>query len=171
LFIGRLVPEKGISTLLDAWNLLDGRIPLKIAGTGPLEQQARRQPNVEWLGWRSSGEVIALLKRATCLILPSTWYEGLPMALIQAFATALPSIVSGHGSIAEIVHDGRTGFHFEPGSAEALAGRVQWAFANAHALADTGRAARDEFEQRYTAASNYDRLMDIYRLAVHTSAA
>ena len=60
VFVGRLAPEKGISTLLDAWKLLDRPVVLKIIGDGPLAEQvkaaARANPNIQWLGRRSLGK-------------------------------------------------------------------------------------------------------------------
>jgi glycosyltransferase involved in cell wall biosynthesis len=159
--VGRLSPEKGLDTLLDAY---DGGVdlPLKIAGAGPLER-ARTPRNVEWLGWRSPADVTALMKAAAVLVLPSVCYEGFPMTALQAFATGLPVIATGHGSLSEIVGNGKTGLLFEPGCAEALAERLEWAATHPLDLEMLGCAARSEFEQRYTAASNYRRLMEIYR--------
>ena len=56
------------------------------------------------------------MKNAAFLVLCSGYYEGCPMTLLQAFATGLPVIVTGHGSLGELVDDGRTGRHFTPGS-------------------------------------------------------
>jgi glycosyltransferase involved in cell wall biosynthesis len=161
LFVGRVSPEKGIDVLLDAYERgLD--LPLKIAGAGPLER-TRTPRNVEWLGWQSPAEVIALMKAAAVLVLPSVCYEGFPITALQAFATGLPVIATGHGSLAEIVDHGRTGLLFEPGQVDALAERLDWAGTHPGELQVLSSGARSEFEQRYTAASNYRRLIEIYR--------
>src|SRR5918995_7060232 len=79
LFVGRLSPEKGVDTLLAAWERLKGSAPLKIVGDGPLREQvvaaANRHPRVVYLGHRPTEEVYALMKEASMLIFPSGWYE------------------------------------------------------------------------------------------------
>jgi glycosyltransferase involved in cell wall biosynthesis len=169
LFVGRISPEKGIDTLLDAYER-GVSLPLKIAGAGPLER-VRTPRNVEWLGRQSPADVIALMKAAAVLVLPSTCYEGFPLAVLQAFATGLPVVASGHGSLAEIVDNGRTGLLFEPGDAGALTDRLEWAAAHPFELRLLGAEARSEFELRYTADRNYRRLIDIYRSGLAAVAA
>src|SRR5918999_951602 len=75
LFVGRLSPEKGVGTLLAAWERLERRIPLKVVGDGPLREQAveaaNRYPCVEFLEHRPADEVHALLNEPTMLVFPS----------------------------------------------------------------------------------------------------
>jgi len=166
LFVGRLSAEKGVGTLLDAWRRLGGGYPLRIVGSGPLEATAdRTTPGVEWLGQQPRERVLALMREAAFLVFPSECYEGLPMTLVEAFATGLPVVASGHGSMAEVVHDHRTGRHFAAGDAGDLAATVRWAVAHAGEMAAMGREARREFEARYTAGESYRRLGAIYALA------
>jgi len=166
LFVGRLSAEKGIATLIDAWAILGGRVPLKIVGTGPLASLVQQQSHhIEWLGAQPHHQVIALMQRAAFLIFPSEWYEGFPMTLAEAFATGLPVIASARGSIAEIVADNVTGRHCEPANAEDLAASVDWMLSHPNSCAEFGRRARLEFESKYTAPSNYSQLLNIYDLA------
>jgi len=169
LFVGRLAPEKGIVTLLQAWASIGTAYPLKIVGSGPLEALAHQlPPGVELLGQRSTVSVIKLMKEASFLIFPSEWYEGFPMTLVEAFATGLPVLASSHGSTAEIVRDHETGRVFAAGDSDELAATVNWALLHPSEVTEMGRAARREFETKYTPGQNYERLMDIYRRAVGT---
>ena len=98
LFVGRLSPEKGLGTLLTAWRALAGALPLKIVGSGPLEATLDRTvPGTEWLGRQSAENVLALMREAAFLVVPSECYEGMPMAVVEAFASGLPVVASGHG--------------------------------------------------------------------------
>ena len=163
LFVGRLSSEKGLEVLLRAWRQLPAH-KLVIAGSGPLETLAKDAPtNVTWLGHQSKDRVFALMRDAACLVFPSNVYEGFPMTLAQAFATGLPVIATGHGSMAEIVRDGVTGCHFRPGDADHLADRMAWAFANRQELAMMGRRCRETYLATYTAERNYATLSDIYQ--------
>jgi glycosyltransferase involved in cell wall biosynthesis len=165
LFVGRLTEDKGVATLVRAWDAAGGGRRLKIAGTGPLERMASTK-TIEWLGWQSGDRVLELMRAASFLVMPSTWFEGFPVTLLQAFATALPVIVSGHGSLAEIVADGVTGRHVPPGDSEALAQAIDWAWTHPAEIREMGRRGRDEFESRYTAQQHYDRIVEIYRRAL-----
>ena len=167
LYVGRLAPEKGVRTLVDAWVRVGGRFTLKVVGGGPLEGQlGATPPGVEWLGHAPRTVVLDLMRDASFLIFPSEWYEVLPVTLLEAFATGLPVIASGLGAVAEIVEDGVTGRHFRPGDADDLAAAVEWAILHPAEVAAMGQAARTEFETKYTASRNYALLMDIYQAAL-----
>jgi glycosyltransferase involved in cell wall biosynthesis len=166
VFIGRLAEEKGIRTLLGAWTKLNGKMPLKIAGDGPLrtevEAVAHRMKEVELLGHVTKDGVAKLLRRAHVLIIPSIWYEGFPVVVAEAFAAGVPIIASNLGSLGELVHHGRTGLHSRPGDAEDLAAQVEWLTTHEEERQRMRRAARSEFELHYTADRNYELLLAIY---------
>lgn len=172
LFIGRLSEEKGLRVLLGAWGLLRETIPLRIAGDGPLREELGREigakglTGVELLGQVPSEEIAGLLHGARFLVFPSVWYEGLPMTIAEAFACGVPVIASRLGAMEEIVEDSKTGLHFAPGGKADLAAKVECAWTHAEEMQEMGRAARREFEEKYTGAANYKRLMGIYEMAM-----
>ena len=123
--MGRLTPEKGISTLLEAWRQIGNDLPVAncrrwSAGARKWRKPAGEMESVTWLKWLPRAEILQRMKDASVLILPSTWYEGFPMILAEAFAVGLPVIASDLGSMSSIVDHQRTGLHFE-------AGQRQWA--------------------------------------------
>ncbi|BAZ11082.1 putative glycosyl transferase [Calothrix sp. NIES-4071] len=166
LFVGRLSVEKGLDTLLAAWEHLGGHIPLKIVGEGPLaaevESATKRLPQVEWLGRRPMKEVYTLMGEAMFLIFPSKWYETFGRVAVEAFAKGTPVIAANIGAIAELIDSGRTGLLFPPGDSEKLAAQVEWAVSHPTELAQMRQEARAEYETKYTAKNNYQRLMEIY---------
>jgi glycosyltransferase involved in cell wall biosynthesis len=171
LYAGRLSPEKGIRTLLEAWKLLDTHIPLRIVGDGPnratfeaVKEQARLS-NVYFDGWLAPGQLHSVMKRAAFLLFPSEFYETFGLATIEAFACGVPVIVSRLGGMVEIVENGKTGLHFTPGNAMDLAAKVEWAWAHQREMETMGRAARAEYEGKYTAERNYQLLLEVYRRA------
>jgi glycosyltransferase involved in cell wall biosynthesis len=172
LFVGRLSPEKRAATMLRAWNRLDRPVPLKIAGGGPdyegLRQQAERDrlKDVEFLGQVPRDRTLALIQGARFLVFPSEWYEGFPVTICEAFACGTPVICSRMGAMEEIVEHNRTGFHFSPGDAGALADRVAWAWSHPVEMSRMGSEARREFEMKYTAEKNHPLLMEIYNWAI-----
>ena len=169
LFVGRLSPEKGLGTVLDAWQTLGAKIPLKIAGDGPLAPMVKnamaKGNGVEWLGRRPLTEIYELVGEASFLVFSSEWYETFGRVAIEAFAKGTPVIAANIGAIAELVTPMHTGLRFEPGDQEDLIKQVEWALANPAAMQKMRLNARSEFEEKYTAKSNYKRLIEIYELA------
>ena len=101
-------------------------------------------------------------------MLPSQCYENFPRVVIETFAKGTPVIASKLGGMAEIVDEGRTGLHFTPGNAGDLAAKVEWAWAHPVEMAAMGRAARAEYEAKYTPERNYAMLMGIYQRTLET---
>ena len=172
LFVGRLSPEKGLSTLLAAWGKLRPSVPLLILGSGPerpaLEDQVSRQrlSSVEFRGQVSRPATLAAMQGARFLVFSSEWYENFPVTIAEAFACGTPVVGSRLGAIQEIVDDGRTGLHFAPSDAGELASRVEWAWDHPGEMRRMGGEARREFETKYTAEANYPLLLDAYHRAI-----
>lgn len=170
LFVGRLSPEKGLDTLLAAWERLGDRIELIIIGDGPMADRvaeaATKLQGVQWLGRQPKDQVLAFMKDAGMLMFPSLWYEGFPLVIVEAFAVGLPVLASHLGSVSSLVESGRTGLHFRPGDPDDLVDKVEWALAQPEQLAKMRQQARAEFESHYTARQNYKQLMKIYETAL-----
>lgn len=166
LFVGRLSKEKGVATMLEAWQTLD--ILLRVAGDGPLlgQQHWRHKANITFLGQLPAEQVSTEMSQASFLAMPSECYEGFPLVLVEAFAHSLPVLASRLGGMAEIVEDGVTGLHFEPGNPHDLAQKVQWLQDHPEECRKMGENARQEYEEKYTPEKNYEMLMDVYRQAI-----
>jgi glycosyltransferase involved in cell wall biosynthesis len=170
LFIGRLVQEKGIKTLLAAWERIGTRLPLKIIGGGPLSdfvsERAAAVPGVTRLGRVSDQELDQLLGAASVLVFPSEWYEGLPRTIIEAYAKGTPVICGKLGSQIDAVIPGHTGLHFKAGDSQDLVDKVNWVIDHPEELRGMRHNARLHFERTYMAASNYSELLRIYERAI-----
>lgn len=166
LYVGRLSPEKGIDTLLEAWKTIGDRIPLKIIGDGPLALKVKNatssQTGMEWLGRKPLSEVHELMGDAKFLIFPSLWYETFGRVAIEAFCRGTPVIAANIGAIAELIDHGQTGLLFQPGNAQDLVSQVEYLIANPHTYNQMRHAARAEYVKKYTPERNYHQLMDIY---------
>jgi glycosyltransferase involved in cell wall biosynthesis len=177
LFVGRLSEEKGLRVLVAAWAALQGAIPLRIAGEGPLKNEITRfiasnnLSGVTLLGQLTSEEVIRAMHGARFLVSPSVWFEGFPLSIAQAFACGLPAIASRLGSLAEIVTDGATGLHFSAGDPADLATKIEWAWSHPGEMRAMGCQARAEYEAKYTADKNYEHLVGLWnQLGIGTQA-
>jgi len=169
IFVGRLSTEKGIGTLLEAWQRLGDRVPLRIVGDGPLRDQVLQaqhsQPGIEWLGRLPFDQVLQQIGASKVLLFPSLLYETFGRTMIEAFATGTPVIASDLGAMRELVADELTGLRFPGGDAAALAAQVDRLWADEALWERLSEAARTEFERHYTADRNLLLLEGIYEQA------
>ncbi|MEZ6135335.1 MAG: glycosyltransferase family 4 protein [Pirellulaceae bacterium] len=175
LFVGRLSSEKGIEVLLKAWESPICSLPLRIVGDGPLKQRvlsaAADNPRIEYQGFKPSAEVFAAMQAARFLIVPSLWYEGLPRTIVESLAVGTPVVASDLGPLADLVRSDAGGARFELGNATALT-TVAGKLCNEPNLAAAMRApARAEFLAKYSADTNYAKLMEVYANATENAAA
>jgi glycosyltransferase involved in cell wall biosynthesis len=170
LFVGRLSPEKGIRTLLSAWEHTGTSAKLKIAGDGPLAMDVRaaaaRTRSIDWLGQQSNSDVRRLMSTALAVIVPSEWYEGFPCVVSEAYAEGTPVLASNIGALTELVVPGNTGLLFEAGNAGQLAETFSWACSHREDLAAMGAHALHEFAEKYSPETNYRHLLSIYNRLV-----
>lgn len=165
LYVGRLSEEKGVGTLLDA--LTHGREPsVTVIGAGPLETQVADALGDAYLGFRSRNDIMRRMRAASFLLVPSLCLEQLPTTILEAFACGLPVIASRLGALADLVEDHVTGLLFNPGDPADLAAKIAWAEAHEADMTRMGRAARAEYESKYTPSINYHLLLEIYQDAI-----
>lgn len=161
LFVGRLVHEKGIATLLEGWRLagLGPGARLALAGQGPLEQTvARMLPEARLLGQVAADALPALYAAADVLVLPSihtaSFREPWGLVVNESMLQRTPVVASDAVGAAAggLVRDGRNGFVVPAGDPHALATRLRALAADAKLRADMGAAARDD-ASAYTPAA------------------
>jgi len=169
LFVGRISPEKGVRDLINAWKLLGADAPdLDMIGDGPdrttLENQIRSEglDRVRLLGQLSFGDTQKRIAQSRLLIVPSTWFEGFPMVIREAFAFGVPVAASRLGSLAELVNEGTNGFLFPPNSPEQIAAVIRSAWADHEGLERLATGARESFLASYTEDANFATLLAIY---------
>ncbi|MEX1141170.1 MAG: glycosyltransferase family 4 protein [Thermoleophilaceae bacterium] len=153
LFAGRLVREKGVETLADAWRRaeLGTGARLALAGSGPLEPAVRRAlPHARLLGHVPADELPALYAAADVLVLPSihtaSFREPWGLVVNEAMLQRTPVVASDQVGAAAggLVRDGRNGFVVAAGDADALATRLRALAASGELRAAMGAAARDD---------------------------
>ncbi|WP_027358833.1 glycosyltransferase family 4 protein [Desulforegula conservatrix] len=162
LFAGRLSEEKGVDTLMDAWQNLP--YSLIIAGDGPLMQSAikKGKKNFHFHGMLDKKKLINKMNDSSFIVLPSICYENFPMVIAEAFSLGIPVLASRLGGMAEIIKDGVNGLHFESGNPKDLADKARWLFEHPEECRKMGENALKTYEEKYTPEKNYEMLMDIY---------
>jgi glycosyltransferase involved in cell wall biosynthesis len=171
VYIGRLAPEKGLLTLLDAVRRTrEPGITVHVYGAGSMEvsireRVAREHLPVELHGLSTEAQLARALADARALVLPSVVPENCPMSVIEAGAAAVPAIASSVGGVPELVLHSETGLLVPPGDADALA-RAMDALAADVSLSETlGNAARTRIFTRHRPDRYRDAVLDVYRRA------
>ncbi len=166
--LSRLAPEKGVDVLLEAWGQAfpEGGQRLRVVGAGDLEDALRARAatlaGVELTGQVARDRGLEILAGARALVVPSRWYEVFPRIVAEAYALGVPVIASRLGSLAEIVADGETGLHAEPGDPADLARALRRLAGDRELVERLGAGARREYERNLSPKATTDRLLEIY---------
>jgi len=170
LYFGRVDPEKGVMTLLQAMRDLP-HLKLIVVGDGTQLQEAlawcsnQRIDNVRFVGAQWGNALKPYLARARLVVVPSIWYEPSPMVVYQAFAVGKPVIAADIGGLPELITE-ETGLLFTPGDAYDLAKQIMALAFQEERLHTMGRAARRWAETHLDPEQYYRALMQVYTEAL-----
>lgn len=170
VFAGRLIGIKGVRTLLDAWTKVPSGMKLVIAGDGELrplvEERVRDDPSIEYVGWVGESEVLELMSGAEAVLVPSEWYEGLPLVILRSLAVGTPVVVSDLDNFSEDVIADDVGWAFRVRDAGSLAETLTELVADPELPRSRRAGARRSYEARYSPEVDLRRLEEIYRSIV-----
>ena len=172
LYAGRIYPEKGIDTLIEAMiRLVNGKgkrdIRLSLAGSGSIEyenhlrqlvMEAGLTDNVMFLGWVQPAEMPELLRKFDVLLLPSVWPEPFSRAVLEGMISGLVVVAACTGGTPEIIMDGENGFLFMPNDPDDLANKVAHLVENPESLNQIGYAGKQTILERFTMTKMMDEI-------------
>lgn len=164
LFFGRLDREKGVKTLLAAFEKIPS-VKLKIVGGGELENfvSANKLANVEYLGYQNWDNLIKYIKKSSFVIIPSECYENNPMTIIESYSLGKPVIGSKIGGIPEIIKEDETGFLFEMKNIEQLRKTIMKANEVSEKFYKTMSQNSIKFaKDNFSSDLYYKKLMEVY---------
>ena len=169
LYIGRLSEEKGLVSFLEAACLFPS-LPVKIAGRGPQEAELRAivekhgAKHIEFLGFVSPDELVAIRHRAEALVLPTIVYENCSGSILEAMASGLPCLVTRVGGNPELIEEGKEGFLVKPGDTEDWTRVLHRFMATPQEVRDAmGRAGRDKIQARHRWDQHAMHIVEAYR--------
>lgn len=172
-FVGRLVRQKGVDVLLEAFAQVERQLPqsrLFIAGDGPLRAELEAQArdlglgeSVRFLGWVSDAD--RLMPAANVIAVPSRW-EGFGLVTLEAMRYAVPLVASRVTALPEIVADGQTGLLVEPDAPEQLAGALQTLLVDSERAGTFGRAGRQRLLDEFSVEKMIAATADVYQEAL-----
>jgi glycosyltransferase involved in cell wall biosynthesis len=169
-YVGRIVYEKGLQVLIDAWpQIAAANARLLIAGTGgyldALQSQAEAagvNGRVRFAGFLSDADRDTIYRVADVAVFPSL-YEPFGIVALEAFAAGCPLVVSDAGGLAEVVRHQVTGLIAPAGDANALAAAVLTCLRHPDAARARAATALREVRQRYTWDRIAESTLPIYR--------
>lgn len=165
LFLGRLDREKGIKTLIAAFNKVNDA-KLKIVGNGELENfvLSNQNENIQFLGYKSWNELKEIIRMSKFIVIPSECYENNPMTIIEAYSLGKPAIGSNIGGIPEIIKHGETGYLFQMGNADELASRIKEAIAiDEKSYNQLSENSFKFAQENFTSEVFYNKLINLYK--------
>ena len=170
VFVGRIVKDKGINELCEAFDNLSGIVQARLILVGPYEDsldpisdKSRKiiesNPSIEAVGGKFGDDLLAYYAAADCFIFPS-YREGFPNTVIEAGAMGLPSIVTDINGSREIIVEGENGVIVPPKDTDALFDAMINMMRNKDARERmTGNARKmiaDRYEQSFVRKCLYD---------------
>lgn len=167
IFASRISREKGILTLIKAFNEID--IELDVLGDGPLLNKIKKDNinhNIKFHGSLSRDKVSKFINNSKFLIFPSEWYESFPMTILEAFREGTLILASNIGSIKSIIKDKHNGILFEHGNILDLVNKVKWILNNPKECDQISLNANNDFKSKYSSDVNYQQLINIYNEAI-----
>lgn len=173
--VGRLHPQKGYSDLIHAASALSRTVQnlqVLIVGEGAqrpfLEAECTRlglSDRVTLLGFRTD---VAEILPAVDIFAMTSYYEGLPIALLEAMRASLPCVVTDAGGMREAVLDGVTGYVVRPGDLGDLLSKLLILAIDAEMRLQMGIAAQNRFVQQFSASSMAKKYWNLYREIINT---
>ena len=162
VFAGRLDKLKGIDLLFEAWRVMgENAAKLVVCGTGPMENWCRmfireNPVNIEMRGYLPNDKTLEIIKKSKALVLPTQWYEGFPMSIVEAFSVGTPVSCSNIGNVGSIVEEGVTGYKFGYKAVDELVKAIR----NVNVI--SAEKIKAVYESNNNESVNYEKLVKIY---------
>ena len=174
LYFGRISEEKGVETLIHAYEFLPDH-SLKIVGDETTEEAERLKvyiakhgiKNIHFLGFKKGRELEKIIQHARFVVIPSIWYDNLPNTALESFQQHKPVIASNIGSLPELVEDGYNGYLFKTGNVTELVEKIRLMDRD-DKVWEMGNNSHLRFEERFTAEKHYMKLLKVFKSVLKT---
>lgn len=167
LFIGRIEKQKGLMTLIKAFE--NTEYTLKIIGfsNDGYEDELKdylknRKHNIEFLGRKNFEEIVPYLKSCLCTVVPSEWYDNFPNVILESFAYKKAVIATNFGSLPELVHDNETGLTFKYADVHDLREKIKYMFQHQNEAKIMGENGYKHVFSSYSPTQHYNQLIKLF---------
>lgn len=168
LYFGRIAEEKGVETVIKAYELLPNH-HVKIMGDESAEEAIRlrkyveekKLTNIEFVGFRQGEALEEIIKGARFTLIPSIWYDNLPNTALESFQYSKPVIASNIGSLPELVVNNENGYLFESANVDDLVEKIKL-LDDDNRVRDMGANSRLRLETKFSPEEHYNALMKVF---------
>lgn len=168
LYLGRITVEKGVATIIKAYEKLPEHY-VKIMGDDTTDEALRLKKyvtdhnlkNIEFLGFRAGEELEEVIINSRFTMIPSIWYDNLPNAALEAFNYSKPVIASNIGSLPELVIDGINGYLFNPYKIDEMIEKIKL-LDDDKIVQTMGVNSRKYLDSKFASQTHYEALMRIF---------
>jgi glycosyltransferase involved in cell wall biosynthesis len=170
LFFGRIAFEKGLDTLVSAYQRSGIEPDLILAGKSFDGERERLQRlilpkwrhRIRFVGFQDGEALLQLVAGALFTAVPSRWYDNAPQSICESLACGTPVLASRIGAIPELVRDGVTGKLFTPDCEEELSVALQWMTSDSERLEQMGLGGKQYVTEHHAMHHHSDRLLELF---------
>ena len=167
LFVGRIEKQKGLMTLIQAFDDTDYQLKIIGFSNDGYEEVLKaylkgKQHHIEFLGKKTFGEIVPYLKSCLCTIVPSEWYDNFPNVVLESYAYKKAVIATDFGSLKYMVENGSTGLTFKYKDIEDLRNKISYMYTHQVEAKKMGKSAYQQLEKYYSPRVHYAKLIELF---------
>jgi glycosyltransferase involved in cell wall biosynthesis len=174
VYFGRISYEKGIDTLISAFQKLNPPVDLYIIGRSYDGEEARlksligpqAKDRIHFPGFQSGQILTQRISEALFSVVPSRWYDNAPLSINESFLHGTPVLGSRIGGIPEQIQDGINGFLFDPDSCDDLMQKMGRMLSNKEQLKQMGKAGQAHVKKHLQIDDQMNRLVNLFETVI-----
>jgi len=167
LYIGRVDPDKGILTLVKAFENTPYKLLIAGSSIEGYDKEVKsyldgKNHHITFLGHLDFPAISMYLKSCLCTICPSEWYDNMPNAVLESYAHQKGVIASRLGALIELVQDQETGLHFNAGDYLDLREKITYLSNQLDIAKRYGQNGFGMLQTQFSENLHYERLMHVF---------
>jgi len=166
LYVGWLMPHKGVGVLIEAYRKLNTPVKLVIIGIEHPDYHYHAEGNILVLKNVPYYSVMQAMSRCRFAIFPSIWPEPFGLVVTEAMSQGKAVIATNTGGFTDIIKDGKTGILVPPDDSGKLAEAISYLLRRPEEVSRMGRGGYDRFMKNYTPGVVVSRILDLYQSLV-----
>jgi len=172
LFVGRIEKQKGLMTLIKAFENTDYQLKIIGFSNDGYEEELKdylqgRQHHIEFLGRKSFEEMVPYLRSCLCTTVPSEWYDNFPNVILESFAYKKAVIATDFGSLPELVRNHETGLTFRYADINDFRNRIAYMFEHPEEAKRMGEQGYRNVLSEYSPEVHYKQLYNLFESVVN----